>query len=142
MSDQDRRIAEIQGRVDKATQGPWEPYSRNSGIERFDHDNDFLGWEIIGPPNAARGQFERGHDANFIANAPDDVRWLLERDAAMKEKLIRLMEDIEYNIAEGVYYQELRVKLAAKDQRIEQLEARLARYDQTIEDIVTGGTDG
>ena len=110
-AERDQRIAEIQQRVDKATQGTWTAESRNSMNHGLDDDDGFLGWEIDGPPVPTRGQFLSGRDADFIANAPAYLRWLLEQ-------------------------------LAAKDKRIEELEARLARYDQTIEDIVTGGTDG
>ena len=108
-AEHEQRIAEIQQRLDKATPGTWETYARHSMSEGLDDDDGFLGWDILGPPKASRGQFERGRDADLIANAPADLRWLL-------------------------------TELDAKDKRIEELEARLARYDQTIEDIVTGGT--
>lgn len=54
------------------TPGPWTARSRSVGVGPLDdYDNDFLGWEIVGPPESQRGQFERGADARLIAAAPE-----------------------------------------------------------------------
>lgn len=49
------------------TPGPWTAKCRScDGI-----DDPLLGWEILGPPDALRGQFALGDDARLIAAAPE-----------------------------------------------------------------------
>lgn len=73
-------LAELAG---KATPGPWEASHRDVGNPENDPDKEcgcMLGWEINGPPKAwHRGQFERGHDAVFIAAcSPERIRALCD----------------------------------------------------------------
>lgn len=51
----------------KHTPGPWKAVCRSIDNQENDY---FLGWDIEGPPEAQRGQFERGADARLIAAAP------------------------------------------------------------------------
>lgn len=72
----------IRERADKATPGPWGCHSRNganpdSAPREATGIDYYLGWEIDGPPDADRGQFSRGFDADFIAHARKDVPELL-----------------------------------------------------------------
>jgi hypothetical protein len=45
--------------------------------------DDFLGWEVHGPPRAYRGKFARGADARFVAAARTDIPALLTALAAV-----------------------------------------------------------
>lgn len=57
--------------------------------------DDFLGWEIEGPPDAYRGQFANGRDADFIAHARTDVPWLADYALALRARLLELGEKLE-----------------------------------------------
>ena len=73
-----------------ATPGPWEFYDRcGKGPEATD---SHIGYEVEGPPQPMRGQFERGADAVFVAAARNALPRLLalaragERLAALWRK--------------------------------------------------------
>ena len=51
------------------TKGPWQVFCRSSDGEP--KRDDFLGYDIEGPPQAQRGQFARRADAYMAAAAPD-----------------------------------------------------------------------
>jgi hypothetical protein len=70
-------LREIEERVKKATAPPWKATHRDVSVSD-DADTDatcggLLGWEIEGPPEPDRGQFERAADAHFIAASRTDI---------------------------------------------------------------------
>lgn len=67
-------VAAIEACLAAATPGEWKARSRHYLSPDVDW---FLGWEVEGPPDAERGQFERRWDAEFIAHAPADIAALL-----------------------------------------------------------------
>ena len=69
-----KRLAAMRAILEAATPRPWAAVSRS--LDEQD-DDYFLGWEIDGPPDAYRGQFERKADAQFIAHARADMPALL-----------------------------------------------------------------
>jgi hypothetical protein len=71
----EEELATIRRRSIGATPGPWTRFGRSSSNP--DGDDEFLGHEIEGPPEASRGQFARVADAEFIAHARSDVPRLL-----------------------------------------------------------------
>lgn len=72
----DEELAAIEARLAAATPGLWTRFGREIGNENG--DSWYLGHDIEGPPEAERGQFERVADAELIANAPADLRRLLD----------------------------------------------------------------
>jgi hypothetical protein len=58
-----------------ATPGPWTFFDRCG--KGPDGTDDFVGYEVEGPPQADRGQFERGADAVFIAASRNALPALL-----------------------------------------------------------------
>lgn len=68
------RLAEIEARAEKATEGPWRAVHRGVGRSAEDDGDGFLGLEVLGPPDdCQRGQFSRSADARFIAASRTDV---------------------------------------------------------------------
>lgn len=79
----DEQLAAIAKRAELATPGPWsaEPRASDGFVDNF------LGAEIVGPPDAQRGQFARITDALFIAHAREDVPALLAYVADLRQGL-------------------------------------------------------
>jgi hypothetical protein len=68
--------------AEKASKGPWKPHSRDVDVPDDEPDKDmglgsFLGWDVIGPPDAERGQFARGWDAHMISDAGNNYAWYI-----------------------------------------------------------------
>jgi len=79
------QLEAIRARADAATPGPWSTRTNSlNGIE-----DEFLGLDIEGPPDAVRGQFARRADAEFIAAARADIPALLAHIAALQDELDR-----------------------------------------------------
>jgi hypothetical protein len=87
---QSKLLAEIKGRVEKATPGTWTIEPRDIGYypngvatepvltqEKCINDTYFLGAHLKGPEEPGRGDFTVA-DAWFIANAPTDIKALLQ----------------------------------------------------------------
>lgn len=64
----DSRLQEIQARLDAATAGAWEWHAEEGAILT-------AAGTVIGDP----GAWLRASDADLIAHAPDDLRYLLDR---------------------------------------------------------------
>ena len=80
----DERLAEIKGCHKRSTPGDWKPTCRDSSGGMDSAEMSGLGWEVDGPPEPLlRGQFRRGEDAIFIANAHQDIPDLLDHIAAL-----------------------------------------------------------
>jgi hypothetical protein len=83
-------IDAIRARLDAITPGKWTCLNRSAdGI-----DDDFLGFDVEGPPEAMRGQFAHRADATFIAHAPDDMRTLLDALAAAEARVAALEDGL------------------------------------------------
>jgi hypothetical protein len=65
------RLSEIRARLDKATPGPWEDYDPGDGTHRLYAPNEV---KLLGP--LGEGRVLRAADAELIAHAPEDIRWL------------------------------------------------------------------
>jgi hypothetical protein len=71
-----KRIEEIKSRLEKATQGPWRQGDEEEGCENVIMDDGYW-WSyshipLDNPPSNVR-------DAEFIAHAPEDLRYLLDQ---------------------------------------------------------------
>lgn len=89
-------VEAIRARLDAATPGPWSRFGREIGNE--DGDSWYLGHDIEGPPEAERGQFERVADAELIANAPTDLRRLLDENARLNAAYVTLSDIARGNL--------------------------------------------
>jgi len=72
----EEQLAEIEARCEAATKGPWSVYV--CGIRS-------LGYDVDGPEEGNRGQFERQEDAEFIARAREDVPALIAEVRRLRE---------------------------------------------------------
>lgn len=80
-------LDDIEARCNAATPPPWQARCRDAS----GGDSWFLGWEIEGPPEAERGQFERGADARFVACAREDIPQLIAEVRRLRGLLDELL---------------------------------------------------
>lgn len=96
MSEQlDERRQEIEARLAAASQGPWRAYQHNYGgvYEVCDCGHDYHVVPTEGGPRL--GESGAAADADLIAHAPADLRWLLDSLAAVeaeRDALVRAAE--------------------------------------------------
>lgn len=64
------RMREIRDRLDAATPGPWESMRAGLGTRVVHEEGQFL--TLVTPA------LKNSCDAEFIAHAPGDIRWLLD----------------------------------------------------------------
>jgi len=110
--------------LDGITPGEWTLYARDIDHEKtFD---DFLGFDIDGPPEAARGQFASRADAAFIAAAPDLVRDLLARVAQLeleRDDLHTLASNVCNSALAEAWTDDLHVDTALLRAKLREMEA-------------------
>ena len=92
----EERLAEIRGKEQKATKGPWELHPITQDFYRL------LGSKVW---NEARIQ-ESGDNAAFIAAMREDVPWLLELVDMQQMTMQELEQELEYARKIGHYYVE------------------------------------
>lgn len=104
-----KRILELD---QKRTQGKWDFYCRDCGIDKEDLDKypnggcgGFLGWELEGVPDAERGQFQNGYDAAFVASAPQMAQiirqiWEERQNSIPIAKLDEMVEKVAKAISD------------------------------------------
>ena len=76
-------LRKIRDRLEQATQGEWRVGGRDRGNPRIDahwDDGDYL---MVCE--------QAGCNAEFIAHAPADIRWLLERIEELDDRVEQLM---------------------------------------------------
>ena len=87
------RLAEIRVRLEAATPGPW--FATSCPDKHSDDGPDFWLIDAVPSPNQETEVAEichkpggkSGHNADFIAHAPEDIAWLLEEVKRLQEEL-------------------------------------------------------
>jgi hypothetical protein len=80
------RLQEIRDRLEQATQGEWRVCGRDPGNPRIDahwDDGDYL---MVCE--------QAGRNAEFLAHAPADIRWLLERLSELETECVLRDHDL------------------------------------------------
>ena len=86
------RLSEIRERLEAATPGPWEYFGEAlmGSVIRGGNQPSILGVAVDPDESQERRRECMGknwcRDAHFIANAPSDIRWLLERVEALERE--------------------------------------------------------
>jgi len=92
----DQRLQEIQGRLDAARPGPWiyEPSEAIDGVPdpNIHYVSDHVSVGDDDPPLCSL-MFEA--DARFIANAPQDVTWLIQAHYRLRSRIAYLEGRLE-----------------------------------------------
>lgn len=78
------RLAEIRGRLEAATPGPWDVWA-------FDLET----YHVDGPGGCFVAESHCGHTAALIAHAPADLAALLEDHARQAAEIARLRKQVE-----------------------------------------------
>ena len=91
------RLAEIEARIEAATEGPWTvlPDSADWDVPILDAAGSFI---CCSPDDGVRG----GHlaqDAAFIAHARTDVPWLVEQ-VKVRDKALRAVLELHFSRAD------------------------------------------
>jgi hypothetical protein len=82
MTDHKQRMAEIEARAEKATEGPWALPFDDGAIALPGGRNSLLGLDMDG-----MAVVERRPDAEFIAHAREDVPYLIARARELEAAL-------------------------------------------------------
>jgi hypothetical protein len=87
------RLQEIRDRLEQATQGEWRVCGRDPGNPRIDahwDDGDYL---MVCE--------QAGRNAEFLAHAPADIRWLLERLSELETECVLRDPDLTRQLNEA-----------------------------------------
>lgn len=86
------RIAEIRERMAAATPGPWALYRAPEEPSEGWPVAQFRGWTVMSPPMHCDSLGSQHADAALIANAPDDLRFLLGELDKARGLLARVLD--------------------------------------------------
>ena len=88
------REQEIQARLDAATPGPWRQarFERDSASPCVEAKRDTGEYPLFINVTLSDDGAEGLNDADLIANAPDDLRYLLAENARLREQVEELTD--------------------------------------------------
>ena len=129
------RMSEIEGRLAKATPGPW------SADDDCDVESDALPVDENGcGGDIASFPFGRFADADFTAHARQDITWLLDRVREL-EKALAVPGSIESYIAERDHWklkaQTAEALVACKEYSEDLLAQRAERAERALAEAMT-----
>lgn len=135
MNEQEKRIQEIRERHAKALGGPWHFWHRDMTFGAGSVDFGKFDALVVGEQQRTVGPTLRRVDADFIANAHQDIPFLLE----LVERMEAGLNEWESVASSPGQVEDLQRKLALAEkalERLDGLEARLRVMTDSAQNIV------